>query len=83
MSKKDTYFLLSDDAYNKDEEGGVWIRNKIDLSENNFILVFNSKPFGNFIVKELNKLQKFCVLKPCCPKNGPTGGNKFASCAGI
>ena len=63
--------------------GGVHNWNKRVLSVNNFIYVFIGVFSGNIFVNALKVLQKFIVLKPCCPKKGPTGGNKLALPAGI
>ena len=69
--------------YNIKEVGGVSNQNKIDLSEKSFIFVQIGNPLGKDFVNKLKDSQNCWVLKPCWPKNGPTGGSKFASWEGI
>jgi hypothetical protein len=52
------------------------------LSVNNFIINLTGIPSENSLVKRLKLLQNNNVLKPCCPRKGPTGGCKLACLAG-
>ena len=40
-------------------------------------------PFSRSLVLSLNALQKSIILRPLCPKAGPTGGDGLAPPAGI
>ena len=44
---------------------------------------FKGKDSGKFFVIVLKLAQNIGVLKPCCPKKGPTGGKRLAVRAGI
>jgi len=67
--------------FNKTEQGGVLIIKVNDLSSKAVITTGRVRPSLplDFSLKDL---QNSIILRPCCPKAGPTGGAGFACPAG-